>query len=80
LYYWSVVNGTEIKSGSNSRELTGDETVFTTIGYLRVTNQYYGDFFDWLINSLDLGSSDSFANFYPPFQVDTDEIELHNYD
>ena len=80
LYYWSVINGIEIKSGSKSRELTGDETVFTTIGYLTVTNQYYDEFFDWLIISLDLGSGDAFTNFYPPFQVNTDEIELYDHD
>ncbi|MCX2820000.1 hypothetical protein EGH25_11635 [Haladaptatus sp. F3-133] len=80
LYYWSVMDGTEIKSGSKSRELTGTETIFTTIGYLTVTNQYYDEFFEWLINSLDLGSSDGFSNFYPPFQVNTDEINLYDHE
>lgn len=80
LYYWSVKNGTEIKSGSKSRKITGDELVFTTIGCLGVTNQYYGEFFDWLIHSLDLGPSDSFHNFIHPFQIGSDNIGLHDHD
>ena len=66
LYYWAAKNGVAVKAGSRNYEISGDELVYTTIGYLKAKHQYYSDFFDWLIQSLELGHE----GIMYPFHVD----------
>jgi hypothetical protein len=71
-YYWAVSEGMDIKANEKTRELSGDEFVFSTIGYLKPTQQYYGEFFDWLRDSLKLEQG-----AIVPFQVDSSELDLY---
>lgn len=54
LYYWAVDNGIELKCDGYRRELPESVTIFSAIGFIKMKQQYYGDFISWLAESVTL--------------------------
>ena len=54
-YYWGFKDGVSLSTGDGEvLDISGDELVIPMIGYSDVKQRYYGDFLDWMNESLDI--------------------------